>query len=362
MDELCVIISRDKKLDELSSGKQGSLDQVQQLPPGQQWVGPDKWPFVGEREPLATAEPWRLMIHGHVGTPCEWSLEQLLAKPQRSLTMDIHCVTRWSKLGASFSGIPLTELLQSAEPLPDANFIRFVARSARSHSTSLPLNDVARLNVWLALGYEGEALPREHGGPMRILVPDRYFYKSLKWVVEIELLSDDQLGYWEQEAGYHNHADPWREERFIASNLTRQQTARLIESRDFRGQSLLGFAGRGRDLRGLRAEAALLRNADFRECNLRDARFGGANLSNARFAGSDLRGASFDQADLEGADFCGADLRGADLRALSLFGVSFIGPEPDAAGARMDAETRWNPEQFEDLVPRQIEFLKQQRT
>src|SRR5262245_53992490 len=111
------------------------------LPPGQQLVAPGKWPFVGEREARADASPWSVTITGAVARPRTYSLDELQSLPQVERMTDIHCVTRWSKLGARFSGVPLAELLRAVEVHPAAQFISFIARSERAHSTSLPLAD-----------------------------------------------------------------------------------------------------------------------------------------------------------------------------------------------------------------------------
>src|SRR5204863_743217 len=135
-----------------------------------------------EREPRADDAPWSVTVAGAVGRPRTYSLAELRALPQIQRTIDVHCVTRWSKLGARFSGVPLADLLHPAEVHPAAQFISFIARSDRAHSTSLPLADAVRLQTLVALTYEDAPLPVEHGGPVRTIVPGRYFYKSLKWL------------------------------------------------------------------------------------------------------------------------------------------------------------------------------------
>jgi DMSO/TMAO reductase YedYZ molybdopterin-dependent catalytic subunit len=158
-------------------------------------------------------------VSGLVAHQRTWSLEELRDLSQIETRIDIHCVTRWSKLGAYFGGVLLQTLLDICQPLPQARFVSFVARSTRRHSTSLSLKDVLWLGTLLALSYEGQPLTQEHGRPIRTVVRDRYFYKSLKWLEEIRLVAEDELGYWEKEAGYHNEADPWREQRYIVPDL-----------------------------------------------------------------------------------------------------------------------------------------------
>ncbi len=332
---------------------------MNKLPPNQQLAAPGRWPLVGEREPDPARgdEPWRVSITGLVKRPQTWSVDQLQALPQDERVVDIHCVTRWSKPGARFRGVPLKTLLEACEPRPEAKFLSFVARSARGHSTSLPIDDALQLDALVALAYEGEPLPAEHGGPVRTVVPGRYFYKSLKWLERIEVLAQDRLGYWEKEAGYHNGADPWDEERYVVPDLDNVQYRQVLQKRDFSGKDLLGIRAEGRDLAGLNAVGAKLRDARFERANLRGARFDSANLSNAHLQGANLRDASFCGADCEGADFRGADLRGADFSGASLFGVSFV-DEGGAEAARLDASTRIDAASVEQLTPPQQNFVR----
>lgn len=327
------------------------------LPPGQQLAAPGKWPLVGERAPLPLPDKWDVAVDGCVARPGAWTLEQMRRLPQVERTVDIHCVTRWSMLGARFRGVLLADLLAECKPTRDANYVSFVAHTERSHSTSLPLKEAIDLGVLLAWEYSGQPLPVEHGGPLRVVTPGRYFYKSVKWLRRIELLAEDRLGYWEMEAGYHNRADPWREERYLAPTLDRREAARLIASRDFSHRDLRSIDAADRDLEGLDARGALLRDADFRRSRLARARFDGANLSNAHFQEADLRGAIFREADLEGADFSGADLRGADMRGASLFGASFLAELGLPLAAQFDGQTRFSPEAIEQLTPIQREFV-----
>lgn len=277
--------------------------------------------------------------------------------------IDIHCVTRWSQPGMEFTGVLLSEVLKAARVPVAANFISFVARSERAHSTSLPLREALELETLLAWEANGEPLATLHGGPLRSVVPGRYFYKSLKWLEWLDLLAEDRLGYWEANAGYHNEGDPWREQRYLASTLDRREAARLLAARDFSGRDLRGIDARGHDLTSLHARGALLRDADFRGCRLDSACFEGANLSNARLAGASLTGASFLGADLEGADFSAADLRGADFRRASLFGASFAPLDAEgridlSRAARWDDSTRFDAAQLEDLMPAQRAVLR----
>ena len=327
------------------------------LPPRQQLAAPGKWPLVGERMPAAGDDHWTVAVSGCVATPRLFTLAEMRSLPWRERTIDIHCVTRWSKLAVPLAGVELADVLERAKPTAEARYVSFVARSERGHSTSLALADALELDTLLALEAEHRPLPVEHGGPVRVVVPGRYFYKSVKWLERIELLADDHLGYWEAEAGYHNIADPWREERYMAPDLTKQEMQRALASRDFAGRTLRSLQARGHDLTDLNARGALLRDADFRDCLLIGARFDGANLANARFAAADVHDAMFTGADLEGADFSGADLRGADLRGASLFGATFTTPnEPKVA--RFDTNTRIDAASIEQLAPPQVQFVE----
>lgn len=334
------------------------------LPPNQSLVAPGRWPIVGEREsdPGRAGEPWTLTLDGSVRAPRTWSLEELEAIGGEEFTLDIHCVTRWSRLDARFRGVTLRALLDAVGgPADGAGFVRFAARSARGHDTTLPLADALELGgtgVLIVTHADGEPLEPIHGGPVRSVTPGRYFYKSIKWLERIELLTEDRLGWWEANAGYHHRAEPWAEERYLAPDLDRRTVARVMESRDMSGLDLRSISAEGRELSGLVAVDAALRDADFRRANLQRADFSRANLSNARLGGADLRGATFAHADLEGADFRGADLRGADLRVLSLFGASF-GPEPGERGepARFDDQTTWDPTKVDALTPAQRRWV-----
>lgn len=320
------------------------------LPPNQEMAAAGKWPVVGERAPRVDDTPWTVTIAGLVQREATWTLDELLSMPPVTWAIDIHCVTRWSKMGASFTGVPLASLLERAGPLPEARFLSFVARSERNHSTSLPLADALALDALVAFAYEGAPLEAIHGGPVRVVVPGRYFYKSVKWLERIEVLTEDRLGYWEAEAGYHNVADPWREERYIAASIDRRLAAQLVASRDFSGRDLLSIVVERMDLSGLNARGALLRNANFREARLAGADFTDANLSNADLTGADLSGAVLVRTDAEGANFAGADLSGADFSGASLFGATFD-------GAVIGASTRFTAESLTALSPQQQGYV-----
>lgn len=333
--------------------------QSEELPPRQR-LAPHIWPHVGESRPksLGAGEVWSVSVVGLVDEETTWTVDELRAMPQVEQTVDIHCVTRWSKPGAHFSGVPLARLLEACRPKSEARYVSFVARSERSHSTSLVLEDALSLGALVTLGYEGEALGEDHGGPVRVVVPGRYFYKSVKWLDRIELLAKDRLGYWEKEHGYHNVADPWREERYIVPEGKGSEVRAALQNKDFTGKHFLSIDASGHeDLSGLRAERAQLRNANFRGVNLENADFNGANLTNARLNGANLRNATFVGADVEGADFTGADLRGANFTGARLFGATFC--EQDLSSpALLDRSTAFDDVALERLLSPQQEFVR----
>jgi len=334
------------------------------LPPGQHLAALEKWPVVGERSPASGTSAWTVTVTGLVERPRTWTLAELATLPQVVRSVDIHCVTRWSKFDMQFGGVLLADILQQCFPATSAKFLSFVARSPRQHSTSLPLGEALSLEAMLATSADDQPLASEHGGPIRVVVPGKYFYKSLKWLTEIRVLERDELGFWEGKAGYHNEADPWLEQRYVAANLNRLQVAKAFTQRKFAGLEFQGLQARGIALEGLDATAAILRNADFRQAQLRKASFERANLSNARFERADLREASFRDADVEGADFTGADLRGCDFRGASLLGTTFFASsnnDPNSsllAGAEVDSETRFDPDQLGQLFDHQATYLK----
>lgn len=309
------------------------------IPPGQ--VATGKFPVVGERWPSRGAldpETWRLTLEGEVSRPQSWTLGDIRAMPLEERVSDIHCVTGWSHRRMRFGGFPLARLLDVAEPRDRARFVRFVAYSDHDHDTTLPL-DLARRDTWIVLERDGEPLALEHGGPVRTVTPSRYFYKSLKWLHRIELLSEDRLGTWERESSYHQVGDPWAgDQRFSSGSLAPERLEAFRSARSFvpwRGPRKVMI---GLDLRGWDPETRDLGDVHLKRCDLREARLGAARLAGANFSlsdlrGADLRGAELRGADLEGADLRSADLREADLRDAALTATRFVGG--DAAPARI---------------------------
>jgi len=331
----------------------------ERIPPGQQLVAPGKWPVIGEREPANSDAPWTLTICGEIDHPMKFSLDELRMLPQTTITLDIHCVTRWSKLDVTFSGVLLKEILERVSPNTSAKFASFVARSTRNHSTSLSIDEATKMGTLIALDVDGQPIESGHGGPLRNIVEGKYFYKSVKWLETIEILATDQLGFWEAESGYHNAADPWKEQRYMVPTIDRRQSIKLIETRDFSNQDLRSIDASERDLQNLNAQGASLRDANFSRANLQNANFSSANLSNAHFHNANLQGANFAGADVEGADFSGANLRDVDFSNCSAIGASFFSQKNGkSVEATIDESTTLPNEVIAPLFPTQLEFVK----
>ena len=178
------------------------------VPPGQYLV--DDFPVLSAGPtPHTRLEDWDFALTGAVTGEKRWTWEEFQALPSETITKDIHCVTKWSKLDTEWEGVPVDTLLAEVET--DAGYV--LAFCDGGYTTNLPLEDVTDGKAWIAYGYGGEPLDPEHGGPARLLVPHLYFWKSAKWVRGLRLLDDDQPGFWEG-LGYHMYGDPWREQRY----------------------------------------------------------------------------------------------------------------------------------------------------
>jgi DMSO/TMAO reductase YedYZ molybdopterin-dependent catalytic subunit len=154
---------------------------------------------------------FRLKVSGEVEQPFTIDFAELLHMPQVEQTCDVHCVTKWTVLDSHWTGVRVADLIARAKPRSSARYVIFEA--AYGYTSNVLLHEALAPNVLVAHKYEGRALPRQHGAPVRALVPDLYFWKSAKWLTGIRLSARDAPGYWEQR-GYNNHADPWREERY----------------------------------------------------------------------------------------------------------------------------------------------------
>jgi DMSO/TMAO reductase YedYZ molybdopterin-dependent catalytic subunit len=181
------------------------------LPPGQYDVGAD-WPVLtAEPTPRIAPETWSISVDGKVANPSTWTWDEAHALPGSEYRGAIHCVTTWSKFDTWFAGVSVDTLLEAAQPTEDAHFV--MATSKTGYTTNLPLEDVTGGKAWVVWDFDGKPLPIEHGGPVRLLVPHLYFWKSAKWVTRLTLMTRDQPGFWEQN-GYHDRGDPWREQRY----------------------------------------------------------------------------------------------------------------------------------------------------
>ncbi|MBV8080846.1 MAG: sulfite oxidase-like oxidoreductase [Actinobacteria bacterium] len=180
------------------------------LPPGQYLT--EKWPVLHAGEvPHTDLATWTFRVFGEVEQPLELTWDAFNELPRSSNVHDIHCVTRWSRFDTSFEGVHWRELAALVRPKPSARFV--VAHAEHGFTTNVPLGSIEAENALLATHADGEPLTPDHGFPLRLVVPGKYFWKSAKWLRALELTSTDQPGFWER-YGYHNDADPWREQRY----------------------------------------------------------------------------------------------------------------------------------------------------
>jgi DMSO/TMAO reductase YedYZ molybdopterin-dependent catalytic subunit len=192
------------------SGRRRSTEPNTRVPPGQ---------YVTEDFPVLTAGPtprtplnrWSFSIDGLVAKPVEWDWEAFQRLQSRFFTVDIHCVTKWSKLDTQWRGVSVDVLLEEVDVLPEAKFVLVYADG--NYTTNLPLDDLRGGKAFVAYEYDGQPLAPEHGGPARLVVPHLYFWKSAKWIRGLTLMQNDQPGFWES-LGYHNRGDPWKEQRY----------------------------------------------------------------------------------------------------------------------------------------------------
>jgi len=185
-------------------------DGRERLPAGQYLT--KKWPILSfESTPKFDAEKYRFKVWGAVAEPFELTWDELMALPRVQLTSDFHCVTTWSRFDNAWEGVHVREILQRAKPLPEAKFV--TAHSFTGYTTNMPLADLDDDDVLIAFTHDGEQIEPDHGGPVRLIVPKLYAYKSAKWLSGLEFMEKDRPGFWEVR-GYHNHADPWKEERY----------------------------------------------------------------------------------------------------------------------------------------------------
>jgi DMSO/TMAO reductase YedYZ molybdopterin-dependent catalytic subunit len=178
------------------------------LPPGQ-YLTRDFPVLSAGPTPHTPLQEWTFTIKGAIAGPRSWSWAELTSLPRETVTVDIHCVTKWSKLDTAWTGVAIDTLLEGVET--EAQYV--TAFCDGGYTTNVPLADLKAGQAWIAYEYGGEPLEPEHGGPARLLVPHLYFWKSAKWVRGLELTITDEPGFWER-YGYHNYGDPWREQRY----------------------------------------------------------------------------------------------------------------------------------------------------
>ncbi|WP_061299527.1 sulfite oxidase-like oxidoreductase [Herbidospora cretacea] len=178
------------------------------LPPGQYLV--HDFPVLSAGPtPRVPLDRWEFSIDTAEGQVHRWSWEEFQALPQETPTVDLHCVTKWSKFGTGWKGVSLDVLMEDVESAAEYA----LAYSYGGYTTNLPLEDLLDGKAWIVHEYDGEELAPAHGGPARLLVPHLYLWKSAKWIKGLRLLDEDWPGFWET-AGYHNYGDPWREQRY----------------------------------------------------------------------------------------------------------------------------------------------------
>jgi len=180
------------------------------LPPGQYLT--EKWPVLHAGDiPETDLATWDFRVFGEVDSPIALTWDQLQELPSSEITIDIHCVTRWSRFDTSFRGVHWRDLAELVGPKPSSRFV--VAHAEQGFTSNMPLEALEDGQAMVAYEADGEPLEPEHGWPLRLVVPSRYFWKSAKWLRGLELLDHDQPGFWER-YGYHNDADYWQEQRY----------------------------------------------------------------------------------------------------------------------------------------------------
>ncbi len=194
--------------DDLGGGS--GEDRRKRTPPGQ-YLTTDFPVLSAGPTPRTPLDRWSFRVEGLVRQPMEWSWEAIRALPSRDWVVDISCVTKWTHLDMRWHGVSIDTLLEGVELDPRAAFA--IAYSDGGYTTNLPLGDVLNNQAFLAWEYDGKSLAPEHGGPARLVVPARYFWKSAKWVRGLRIQAEDEPGFWES-LGYHNRGDQWREERY----------------------------------------------------------------------------------------------------------------------------------------------------
>lgn len=201
---------RVQRLRQAQPKRERELNSKGRIPPGQYTT--EKFPVLTYGPtPLIDLKTWRLKLFGLVEEPLELNWTEFTSLPTKTITADIHCVTRWSKLDTQWEGVAFKDLYQKIRPKPAAKFV--MEHSYGGYTTNMALDELLEDDVLLAYKFNGQPLDSEHGGPMRLVVPKLYFWKSAKWLNGLEFMSENRPGFWER-YGYHMHGDPWTEERF----------------------------------------------------------------------------------------------------------------------------------------------------
>ncbi|THF79607.1 sulfite oxidase-like oxidoreductase [Cohnella fermenti] len=185
------------------------------LPPGQTLT--DRFPILHEGEvPRYEMVDWTLRVFGEVEEEATFTYEQLMALPKTTIETDIHCVTRWSKFDTVWEGVRFRDVMKLLKVKPEARYV--MVHADNDYETNVPLADLLGDDILLAYQFNGEPLTDKHGWPLRLLVPHLYFWKSAKWIRGFEFMKEDRPGFWERN-GFHNYADPFREQRFSGEDL-----------------------------------------------------------------------------------------------------------------------------------------------
>jgi DMSO/TMAO reductase YedYZ molybdopterin-dependent catalytic subunit len=191
-------------------GKRREPGSANRVPPGQ-YIVRDFPVLSAGPTPRTPLEQWSFKIDGLVKEPVSWTWQEFLSLPSQSFLVDIHCVTKWTKLDTRWQGVSLDTLFEHIDLDPKGMFL--TAYSDGGYTTNLPITDVINGQAFVAYNYDGGPLAPEHGGPARLVVPHLYFWKSAKWVRGLRIMESDRSGFWES-LGYNNHGDPWKEERY----------------------------------------------------------------------------------------------------------------------------------------------------
>jgi DMSO/TMAO reductase YedYZ molybdopterin-dependent catalytic subunit len=191
-------------------GKRQPVDKAERLPPGQ-YLTNDFPVLSAGPTPHINLSDWSFSIDGLVNENVKWTWDEFMHLPKQTFVVDISCVTKWTKLDMAWEGVSVDSLLEHVSLDRRAHFV--TAFSHEGYTTNLPIEDILNGRAFVAYRYAGQPLAPEHGGPARLVVPHLYFWKSAKWVAGLRFTEKDKAGFWES-AGYHNHGDPWKEERY----------------------------------------------------------------------------------------------------------------------------------------------------